>query len=339
MSSTQRLPEHTVIARLLRTPHRFEFIQAVCLLEKWLGHGGAGRLSPSIRFHGRNKLAFAASEIDAIEVEQATVPDASSTRPHKITITPALSGLFGSTGELPYAASYRLMETQARGRLNSVQAFYDLLFHRSMELRYIAAIRSRIFRTDGNDGKPALLSLLLSIAGNSSSADRPDCIPSTAIASYAALLQMPCTSASMLGAALADYFRLPIKVIQFMPDFYHLGSEERVQLGRQHQTLGRTLTLGSRIPNFQQRLCLSIGPLKRKQFDQLLPHSPGQDALKRFVSLFKLSSLQLEVLLFLERAEANQFHLGEANLSYGYHIGQTPRGPHYGATRYAITTT
>lgn len=339
MSSTQRLPEHTVIARLLRAPYRFEFIQAVSLLERWLGHSHAGRLSPSIRFHGRTELAFAASEIDAIEIEQTAVPNASPNRAHKITITPALSGLFGSTGELPYAASYRLMETFTSGRLNSVQAFYDLLFHRCMELRYIAAIRSRIFRTDGNDEKPALLSLLLSIAGHSSGADRPDCIPNTAIASYAALLPKPSTSASVLGAALADYFRLPIEVIQFLPDCYRLGSEERVQLGKRNQTLGKTLTLGSRIPNFQRRICLRIGPLKRRQFDQLLPHGPGQQALSQFVSLFKLSSLQLEVLLFLERAESPQIRLGEATLGYGYHLGQTARGPHYGAMRYALTTT
>jgi len=339
MSSTQRLPEHTVIARLLRAPYRFEFIQAVSLLEKWLGHRHAGRLSPSIRFRGRTALAFATSEVDAIDVDETPVADASAKKARKITLTPALPCLFGSTGELPYAASYRLMETHTRGRLESVQAFYDLLFHRAVELRYLAASRSRIFRTDGNDGKPALPSLLLSIAGSPSGAAHPDCVPATAIASYAGLLSRPTTSARVLQAALKDYFRLPIEVIQFLPDYYCLGNEEKVQLGKQNPTLGKTLTLGKRIPNFQRRVRLRFGPLKRKQYEQLLPDTSGQDALRQFVSLFKLSRLQLEVLLFLERAESPRIRLGEATLGYGYHLGQTARGPHYGAMRYALTTT
>ncbi|MYM41255.1 type VI secretion system baseplate subunit TssG [Duganella qianjiadongensis] len=338
MSSTQRLPEHTVIARLVSAPYRFEFVQAVRLLDGWLGHSDTDRLSSCIRFRSRTRLGFATSQIDAIELEYAAATSTDAGQRPRITLTPTLPSLFGSTGELPYAASYRLMETHSRGRMESTQAFYDMLFHRSIELHYIASNRSRIFRSITAQGKPALLPVLMALTGVPAGSRQPGGIPDAAIASYAALLQRPVTSVTTLAPALADYLSLPVEIIQFLPDYYQLGEEERVQLGKRNHRLGRTLILGRRIPNFQRRIRLSIGPLKRQQYDPLLPEREGWRALKSFISLFKLSSLQLEVLLFLAQGETRQSRLGKTALGYGYHLGLTAHGPHYGAMRYALPT-
>lgn len=335
MSSTQRLPEHTVIARLARAPYRFEFVQAVRLLDDWLGRSDANRLSSCIRFQSRIRLGFAPSQIEAIALDHATSTGAYAGPLHRVTLTPALPSLFGSTGELPYAASYRLMEAHS---MASTQAFYDMLFHRSIELHYFASNHSRIFRSSAANGKPALLPMLMALTGLSAGTGKQGDIPDAAMASYAAILQRPTTSAAALRTVLADYFHLPVEVSQFMPDHYRLRREERTQLGSRKHTLGGTLTLGCRIPNFQRRIRLSIGPLKRQQYEQLLPEREGWRALKSFIALFKLSSLHCEVLLFLEQGEAHQSRLGKTALGYGYHLGLTARGPHYGAMRYALPT-
>ncbi|MFC0167562.1 type VI secretion system baseplate subunit TssG [Pseudoduganella danionis] len=338
MSCTQRLPEHTVMARLVNAPYRFEFVQAVRLLDGWLGRSDTDQLSSCIRFQSRIRLGFAPSQIDAIALDYAAATETDTGRLPRITLTPTLPSLFGSTGELPYAASYRLMETHSQGRMESTQAFYDMLFHRSIELHYIASNRSRIFRTNTAEGKPALLPLLVALTGVHAGSGKRGGIPDAAIASYAAILQRPTTSAARLAPALAHYFGLPVEVIQFLPDQYQLDREERAQLGKRSHSLGRTLTLGCRIPNFQRRIRLCIGPLKRQQYDQLLPEREKWRALRNFVCLFKLSSLQCEVLLFLEQREARQCRLGKTALGHGYHLGLTARGPHYGAIRYALAT-
>lgn len=338
MPSTQRLPEHTVIARLARAPYRFEFVQAVRLLDSWLGHSASDRLSSRIRFQSRIRLGFATSQVDGIALDYAAATGKSADQLPRITLTPTLPSLFGSTGELPYAASYRLMETHSIGRMESTQAFYDMLFHRSIELHYIASNRSRIFRTSTAENKPALLPLLMTLTGVPAGSGQLGGIPDAAIASYAAILQRPATSTTALRTVLADYFRLPIEVSQFLPDHYRLRREEEFQLGSRKHTLGRTLTIGRRIPNFQRRIRLSIGPLRRQQYKQLLPEQEGWQALKSFISLFKLSSLQCEVLLFLEQREACQSRLGKTALGYGYHLGLRARGPHFGAMRYALAT-
>lgn len=340
MSLPQWIPPYSVIGRLLREPYRFEFIQAIRLLDGWLGRHDPQRLTSRIRFRNRTTLGFAPSEIEAIELEEATNAESSGGKLRTVTITPAILSLLGSTGELPYAASYRLLETQRTGRMDSAHAFYDMLFQRSIELFYQARSSTRIFRNTVHSGQDLLLTRQLAIAGIvpvSSSYDEKRGIQTEAATRYAAALQQHATSTITLQTILADYFDLPIEVLQFVPDRYPLRDDERSHLGQRNRTVGKNLILGTHIPNFQRRIRLRIGPLKRDQYEQLLPDGAGLKTLEGFISCFQLGPLKLEILLFLHREEACQVRLGKTRLNFGDHLGDKPRGPDYGAKRYQLS--
>jgi len=342
MSLPQWIPPYSVIGRLLREPYRFEFIQAIRLLDGWMGRHDSQRLTSRIRFRNRTTLGFAASEIEAIEHEEVANAHSSGEKFKTITVTPAILSLLGSTGELPYAASYRLMETQKIGRMESTHAFYDMLFQRSVELFYLARSSTRIFHNTAHNGQDLLLTRQLAIAGIipvSSGCDEKCAIQTEVATRYATALQQHATSTVTLQTVLTAYFGLPIEVVQFVPDRYSLRDDERSHLGQKNRSVGKNLILGAHIPNFQRRIRLRIGPLKRDRYQQLLPDGSGLKTLEGLISCFQMGPLKLEVLLFLNREDACQVKLGKTRLSFGDHLSDRPRGPDYGAKRYQLSLT
>lgn len=72
MNTTTIRPHRSVLQRLLETPHRFGFFQAVRLLERWSRHAGDSHgctgLQPRVVFRNSLSLAFPASEIEDLRV-------------------------------------------------------------------------------------------------------------------------------------------------------------------------------------------------------------------------------------------------------------------------------
>ena len=342
MSIPQWIPQHSVIGRLLRAPQRFEFVQAVWLLNGWLGAADPDRVTPKIRFRNRISLSFAPSEIEDMQVQVNAEFAGAKDEIRSVTITPAVLSLLGSTGDLPYASTCRVMATQQQGRIEGVRGFFDMLSQRSVELYYQARSHARIHRLTGLDGRELLLTTQLAVAGvrpgsirkheSDTQARMPDEVP----AYYAAILQQHFTSAVTMQNVLSDYFGVPFEIVQFLPDLYRLPPEEQTVLGVRKCVLGKTAILGPRVPNFQRQIRLCIGPLTRQQYEHFMPGAPGGKAVAAFMPLFKLANLKVTVQLFLKHEETCQARLKKTKLGFGYHLGPTPVGPSYGAKRYAL---
>lgn len=116
MPTTQRRVEPGLIDRLLEQPSRFNFFQAMRLLDLWLRRGVAAHartLDGVMRFKNSVSLSFPPSQIEAIAVA-ADADDASASarigadselatrRPRHIHLTPAFMGFLGVNGVLPY---------------------------------------------------------------------------------------------------------------------------------------------------------------------------------------------------------------------------------------------
>lgn len=70
MQATQRRFEPSVIERLFAAPHRFQFFQAVRMIELWFKRNGVAperAVCDFLRFANRTALGFPASEIEAID--------------------------------------------------------------------------------------------------------------------------------------------------------------------------------------------------------------------------------------------------------------------------------
>lgn len=134
--------ERTSLHELLeREPFRFEFFQAVRLLQRISSEReGIGRfVHPSqeaVRFSARASAAFPASEIHGI--------DWPHDRPPRMLVN--FMGLIGPEGVLPLAYTEFVME-RLRAKDTGARDFFDIFNHRMISLFYKAWEKYRVAAT------------------------------------------------------------------------------------------------------------------------------------------------------------------------------------------------
>lgn len=107
MSSAYRRTSPAVIHRLVEQPQKFEFFQALRVLQQWLPPATRGERMPlSMRLRKSLSLLFPVSEIESLTIHRDESTAAGSTAVgagavRRIEIVPAVMGLLGVTGTLP----------------------------------------------------------------------------------------------------------------------------------------------------------------------------------------------------------------------------------------------
>ena len=194
-----------MIERLLQEPHRFEFFQAVRLLERWFARdeqlGSDAVLSLRLQFRNSISLAFPASEIAEFKVVAANAPgwvdaaaaDAStaaraqetaspeepvastpgasgpsrldSRAVERIEMTPAFMGLLGAGGALPIFYTELFAQREFHQRDPAARAFMDIFLHRAVVIFYRAWRKHRLAIEFEADRRNRFLPLVLALAG------------------------------------------------------------------------------------------------------------------------------------------------------------------------------
>lgn len=207
MSTAQRRQPTSVIERLLAEPHRFEFFQAVRLLERWFARqeqlDSAGVLSLRIQFRNSLSLAFPANEIAEFKVIAAELPEEmplgrnaalsgvelleqitadssagvvaariDSRGVGRIEMTPAFIGLLGAGGTLPIFYTELFAQREFQQRDPAARAFMDIFLHRAVVLFYRAWRKHRLAIEFEADRRNRFLPLVLALAGMGQSALR-----------------------------------------------------------------------------------------------------------------------------------------------------------------------
>src|SRR5262245_2039920 len=133
MATPFRAADAPLVQALFEEPYRFDFFQAVRLLQcqarpECAAIGQAGPPAhEAVRFLARRGLAFPASSIDRIE------PPADPRNP--ATMTVSFLGLTGPSGVLPRVYT-ELIPERPRGGDRALAAFFDLINHRVISLFY-----------------------------------------------------------------------------------------------------------------------------------------------------------------------------------------------------------
>lgn len=323
--------------RLLGSPHRFGFHQAVRLLTRWLRndpdgkrHTGRGTPEPtddagvssgiadassgqadadakaiSLRYRNNPALTFPASEI-----AQLSAPRNEDGHIERIDITPAFMGLLGVNGALPaYYTELFAHREEAPHRDPSARAFLDIFQHRAVSLFHDAWRKHRLPLQYEQDGDKRFLPMALSIAGVGQGALRQRLqaehggVADHALAFYATALQQRHIGATQLQGVLANYFGVPVQVTQFIGRWFTLNESSRTLLGNANATLGAAAVIGERVWQRDLRLRLTLGPLGQADLRRFLPGAPGALALRELLTMFTGVSLEYEVRLQL-RADA-----------------------------------
>lgn len=342
MRATHRLPSVAVIDQLFEQPHSFEFFQAVRLLETWfVRHEG---LTPNevmaqrLSFRNSLNMSFPASEIAQFETlwrDQPDLPDrqratlediavATAQTPRRLVpgqvnrleITPAFMSLLGAGGTLPIFYTELFARREQVQRDSSARAFLDIFLHRSVVLFYQAWRKHRLAIRYESDRRNQFLPQVLSLTGMGQKSLRNRLAPEQGgvsdemIAFLSGLFQQRSVSATALQQVLSLYFRVPVKVTQFVGRWFKLPAEHQTRLGLGNAQLGSTALSGERVWQRDLRVGLTIGPLSLERYRRFLPGGSAALALKQLVTQLTGVSLEYEVRLQLKAAEVQPVRLG-----------------------------
>lgn len=269
MAAEGRRSSLTLAERLDTEAYRFEFFQAVRLLERLLpGRAPVGRHDSApggeaVRFRTRPTLQFPPSEV--YEVARA----AGDETPAEMTV--AFMGLTGPSGVLPTHTT-ELVAERARAKDTALWEFLDLFSHRMVSLFYRAWERYRFTVSFERGRHDELTEDLFALVGMRTGGLRGRLgPPDDALIYYGGLVAQRPHSGGAIESVLGDYLRVPARLEPFTGQWLELDEESRTRLGRANSRLGESTVAGARVWDAQSKFRVWFGPLRLEQFERLLP--------------------------------------------------------------------
>ncbi len=336
-SGRKRTP---VSEELLEAPYRFDFFQAVRLLEQMgveAAREGAGTSGLSVgkdhapnreavRFRALPSLGFPAGAI--AEIRPAAQPDAAQPdaaqpeqRPPEMVTT--FMGLTGPNGVLPQHYTRMLIE-RIRDKDFALRDFLDLFHHRVISLFYRAWEKyrfpigyERASRAGGDDSEDFFTACLYCLLGLGTGRLRGRMeFDDEALLFYSGHFARYPRSAVALQMMLSDYFEFPIRVEQFQGQWLYLSEEDQSSLpcprwprGLNVQ-LGSGVVIGDRVWDIEGKFRLRLGPLSYDQFRSLMPTGDVLRPLCQLVRTYVGGQFDFDVQPVLIAAEVPWCRLG-----------------------------
>ena len=296
------------IAEMLdREPYRFEFFQAVRLLARMSPNRQVvGRFSKPhdevVRFGAHAKVAFPASEIQALERRDDG--------PAAMRVN--FMGLTGPLGVLPLPYSELLLE-RLRNRDTGIGDFFDLFNHRIISLFYQAWEKYRFFVPYERGERDRLSQHVLALLGLGTPGlqDRQD-VPDDSLLFYSGLLSLHARSATGLRQLLADYFQVPVEIDQFVGAWYPVEPEAQCSMSETNsdsERLGFGAVVGDEIWDQQSRIRIRLGPLAMEQYLEYLPGGDAYRHVQAITKFFAKGEYDIELQLVLRREDVPPLEL------------------------------
>jgi type VI secretion system protein ImpH len=347
MPSTKRRIDPSLIDRLKDEPYRFEFFQAVRLLlthqRMQSGERDVDILGQVIQFRNSVSLSFPPSEIESLEFESNTVEDpvaeltnddavrSKDVGLRRITLTPSFIGLTGPMGVMPRHYTHYVAERELYHRDTATRAFLDIFTTRAVALFYQTWLKYRLHLQYESDRRNKFLPLILSLSGLGLSGmqqrHEDDCagIADETLAHYAGALRQRPQSVQWFSRVVADYFQVRCNVEQFVGQWFQLPNSELTLVGQKNCQLGQTALCGARVWDRQTKVRMTIGPMRKKQFDDFLPKGTAYRSLKQLFRLMVGATFDCEVRLILDKRDvvgaSLNTHCGNTRLGWNGWIG------------------
>lgn len=333
MGAEDRRKIRTLIERLKAEAYRFDFFQAVRLLERfYVGaeadqsetpHLPPGHDAPPsqevVRFRALPTLSFPPGAV--IRLEQGRPPrgraaESDHNRQQPLEMTVGFSGLTGPQGALPEHYTSLVIE-RIRQNDYTLRDFLDLLNHRHLSFYYRAWEKFHFFvgyeksRRRNEDGRnDDFTQALFSLMGLGEPTLRGRLqIDDEFLLYYVGLFSRPGRSAIGLRSMLHDFLKLPVQVEEFIEHRVRLSREDRWALpdkrrpqGRNNQ-LGGSMVLGERTWLSQSRFRLRIGPMPYERFRQFWPDGDHILPLCQLTRLYVGPEFDFEIQLVVQRDE------------------------------------
>lgn len=320
MADDDRAPPHALASPLRlalyealhAAPYRFDFFQALRRIDavhpELPRRGEAARLSDDpVRLGQEPSLIFPPSTLCEFTPREEG--------PARLAVY--FFGMFGPSGVLPLHLTEYTRERIRNANDLTIARFLDVFHHRMLSLYYRAWAMSQ--PTVGFDRPSAdrfgnYIASLFGL-GMPSLRDR-DGMPDLAKLHFVGRLALQTRPAEGLRAIIADFFKLPVEIEQFFPDWVALPRKSLCKLGESPETgeLGATATIGERFHVYHHKFRIRIGPMTYKEFMRLLPGGRSLERLVPFVRNYIGDELDWDVMLILFWDEVPAVKLGEAGM-------------------------
>ena len=292
-------------AELAAAPYRYDFYQTLrtieCLYDDKPRWGRALRpIDEPVRLGQDPDLSFAPAPLSSFDTRNG-VP----------RLQVRLFGLFGPNGPLPtHLTEYAHERVQHAGD-RTLARFLDLFHHRFLALFYRAWAQAQPVVNRDRAGEDRFTSYVGTFIGIAPPAFRGrDALPDVAKLFHVGALIRHVRNAEGLAQILADFFRVPVAIEQFVGHWLRVDARERTSLVGMNAPLGSGAVVGSRVWDRQHKFRIHIGPLTLDQYESFLPGGLPLQKLVAWLRTYLSFELDWDVRLLLEREHVPKLILG-----------------------------
>ena len=322
MASSDRDPTDALIEGLASNPERYDFYQALRIVESHFGCSKP-RLGTSlsasddpIRLGQPPDLAFAPTTISALKADN----HADFGRLEVLFL-----GLFGPQGPLPNHLTEFAGERLRHFKDPTLARFSDVFHHRMLCFFYRAWASAQPSANEAPCDRNPYADWVASLFGlGFESLAHQDALKDTSKRYHAGLLACQTRHAEGLETLVTNVLGIPCHLLEFVPHWLEIPREEQTQLGASPRTgsLGQSAILGERTRDCQSRFHLILGPLPLKAYLALLPHGEKIRILDAIIQTYEGGFLEWGVNLRLKRDEVPPLQLnGQQCLGWSSWLG------------------
>lgn len=273
---------------LLREPYRFEFHQAITVLE---------HLRPEARPFGaivspsqevvvvKSRVYLESLSSDIYSLDNAVFSPPSSKPP---TLHVNFMGIAGIQGPLPFPYTEMIIQRVRNGDW-SLKDFLDIFNNRLIALLHCIRKQYRISLSTCTPQKTAMGHGLRSLLGLGLPALHNRLhVPDRGLLEYTSFYWTHPKSALGLTQILKAYFHIPVTIEKCVGRWRRLAKTEVTRLGfhGQWQRLGEGAMLGTRVWDQATHFSLQLGPLTAAQLNLFLPTGKAFPRLKDITDLY-----------------------------------------------------
>lgn len=334
MVASSWLSIYPVISELVQDPKRFDFVQAMRLLELI---GSVSKRSSAIGIirksdeHSKKIKARFVNDY-RLRFPVAAITKASSIDDYTMQFTVSGFGYVGAIGVLPYSYSY-LINLSESNKNHGLKAFLDIFEHRSVELFYRASSKYRITISydrgrfgDTDRFKKTLEGL---IGFRFTNIQNRLSIPDENLLFYSGYLSSNQKTIFALENILSSELGLEVQVIPFSGRWIKLDIHDQTSISSDDESdnynrLGIDAVLGERVWSVQNCFRIFVGPITQERIYSLLPGGSDDIKIRDIVETYCGKEYEYEVQLLIEAKSVPASQLVSENKSLDKcRLGQT----------------
>ena len=231
-------------------------------------------------------------------------------------------GLLGPQGPMPlHFTEYVRERLRFRGDA-TLARFLDVFHHRLLALFYRAWAQAQPTVHHDRPGSDRFGAWLGASFGAQDAGPAPRALPEEARLFQAGLLGSRSRHAEGLVKLLRQYFRVPVRIEQHVPQWLVLQDDDRSRLGFSRSRperrdavapqLGVSATSGSKCRDRQYKFRVALGPLTLARYHDFLPGGRAWSRLREWVQHYAGLDLRWDVELTLAADQVPEPRLGRA---------------------------